>query len=336
LDGNVGYRTQQKNEQPLITRNRFLAACGAAVTCIVAKPVLAWMKREPEPCVDPAPNARVTSGSDLVDARNRGDTTSLKGPFAVNTVEATPIIPKTNILPAPAPRPIETVQSNPQEKRTAALRAEVMQRCITRDRWGVQSKEVSHPKEFFRKDQLTGIVIHHTASPNGRPPGQDLSALMDHGKLPYHFVIDRDGKIYAMTEDMWNHPDKIPVGEHAKGYNGAQSTLAKVGGSIGIALIGQFEDNPQNLQSYSPADAASMHPTGATIASLALLLAYIRSGYESSNRLQVLPHRDVRDWLQNKNVDVRNIEGTQCPGSRVMAVWDTLITGQEKLMNAKM
>lgn len=92
------------------------------------------------------------------------------------------------------------------------------------------------------------IVIHCTASPNGKP--LSVAAIRtEHIKrgfsdIGYHYVIDVDGSVHVgRKEDV--------VGAHAKGFNSR---------SIGVSMVGGLGGtDKQNPGVFSPEQWQSLH-----------------------------------------------------------------------------
>ena len=245
-----GYGWDTKpDKKPRITRRKVMGiGAGLLATCVTAAIAATLGDRR----ADQVPPDQ------KIDARQRNGAKPMGPPDfgSAPPIHATPITrvaemgstPEIHATPLPIPQILTPEStSSRREARRHELKAAVQAVFVPHDKWPTDRKEHPQITERFPKDRLTGIVVHHTATPNDRTPKQDLTALMSTGALPYHFVIDREGKIYGMTDSMMDLPNEIPVGEHAKGYNGAQNTLARVGGSIGVAVLGQYEKNPQDL-----------------------------------------------------------------------------------------
>ena len=139
---------------------------------------------------------------------------------------------------------------------------------ITRAGWGARPLNPNAPAEFAPFDPQTNpggllvyptpladwyrsIVVHHTALPLSDGPVEIQDLHMDergYADIAYHFVIGRDGSLYAGRALEQR-------GAHVAGYNT---------GSIGIVLIGNFE---------------TIEPTTEQLAALDALVAYLAQTY---------------------------------------------------------
>lgn len=99
-----------------------------------------------------------------------------------------------------------------------------------------RGNEYLWPQEYPRK--VKKIIIHHTASTKYlNNPEKAIRAIYHYhaqtrgwGDIGYNFIIDEDGEIYHGRAG-----DDGVVGAHTAGYNT---------GSVGIALLGDFSDDP--------------------------------------------------------------------------------------------
>lgn len=129
---------------------------------------------------------------------------------------------------------------------------------VPRARWDrTDACRPAGPPELARA--VRRIYVHHTNVLHDYDPGGEAAAAVrticrshvaERGfdDLGYNFVIDHYGRVY---EGRAGGPTAAVVGAHAAGFNH---------GSVGIALLGDFERN---------------HPTAASIAALDELMAWL-------------------------------------------------------------
>ncbi|MFO0704362.1 MAG: N-acetylmuramoyl-L-alanine amidase [Candidatus Andersenbacteria bacterium] len=110
---------------------------------------------------------------------------------------------------------------------------------ISRAQWGADESLMEWAPQYASVQQ---IVVHHTAGGNGgSDPAATIRGIYQYhaqtlgwGDIGYNFIIDPQGRIYEGRTGGWG-----VIGAHALGYNT---------GSIGIALLGTYENNPISSQ----------------------------------------------------------------------------------------
>ena len=125
--------------------------------------------------------------------------------------------------------------------------------------------------------EITEIIIHCSASPNGRDDrAEDIHLWhVDRGwcGIGYHYVIELSGNLAAGRPLYWE-------GAHAKGHNG---------NSIGICLIGTDEFTLKQMDKLRE-----------TVNNLTMFYpkAKVIGHYEVSSK--TCPNFDVQQWLKDE------------------------------------
>lgn len=149
-------------------------------------------------------------------------------------------------------------------------------KIITREEWGAVK-----PKSAYAKHKPKRIVIHHTWQPDiaGYAGVKSLLAVQryhmaDNGwaDIGYHFVVAPDGGIYACRP-----PDVVGAHCGNKPDKGGKRIFGNTG-SIGIALIGNFDEGKEQ-------------PTDFQIAHLVQMIVWLQQKYEIPERA-VYGHRE--------------------------------------------
>lgn len=164
---------------------------------------------------------------------------------------------------------------------------------VTRAQWRAKNLQANHDP----MGKPYRITIHHTAEPLTSDSlaatiaeVQNIQMLHVRDRhwadIGYHFLIDRAGRVVEGRN--------IEVqGAHAGNSEANQ-------GNIGIALMGNFEAQPERGPEYTRVQ----EPTAAQLAALDELVAALRAKYGIAAR-EVWGHDHFRD--------------TECPGSRLRA-----------------
>lgn len=160
---------------------------------------------------------------------------------------------------------------------------------IERSGWGARP-----PQRLLGKHTPNRFAIHHAVSPNDlnvsgaeRIRGFQDYHMDGHGwpDIGYHFLIDRDGKIYrGAAEDR--------IGTHVGGQNT---------GNLGINLLGQY-------QPPSALGIPAAEPTDAALKSAGHLIRYLADKYNIDVKRSV-----VQGHRENPG------QSTSCPGDLLLA-----------------
>ena len=146
------------------------------------------------------------------------------------------------------------------------------------------SKELPRRGDYRNRTlaQITGISVHHSASPMGKFGPVDFARWhidpKGHLKAPaiaYHYVIEPDGTIYQTNE-------LAQIGWHTVNYNTT---------NVGVLLNGNFEIE---------------QPTEAQLNSLRQLLQYLQELL--GKKLDIRGHKE---WTGNEKLTV-------CPGKNLL------------------
>ena len=164
---------------------------------------------------------------------------------------------------------------------------------VARSSWGARPIKLRNEPDPI--GTITRITVHHTADPNGVPGASLLenvarvkayqAAHQDDKRwadIGYHFVIDRQGRIFEGRELCWQ-------GAHA---GNEKANLH----NVGIAVMGNFD---------------RIKPTDAQQRSLEKLMEWLIAEY-SLPRSAVAGHDDVRRTSTGS--------GTKCPGKNLDAL----------------
>lgn len=103
-------------------------------------------------------------------------------------------------------------------------------KIISREDWGALPPRCGYEKNSL----INTLTVHHTATSNNYVNAiheiRSIQRFHMYGRgwcdIGYHFIIDRDGNIYA-CRPLW------AVGAHVKGHNY---------GNIGISLLGNYDE----------------------------------------------------------------------------------------------
>lgn len=167
---------------------------------------------------------------------------------------------------------------------------------IERSGWGARP-----PRSLTGKHTPNRFAIHHAVSPNNlsvsgaeRIRGFQDYHMDGHGwpDIGYHFLIDRDGKIYRGTAE-----DRI--GAHVGGQNT---------GNIGISFLGQY-------QPPSALGIPAAEPTDEALKSAGKLIRYLADKYNIDVKRSV-----VQGHRENPG------QSTSCPGDLLLNQIPKIIT----------
>jgi hypothetical protein len=198
---------------------------------------------------------------------------------------------------------------------------------VCRKSWGASSplkivdptRKTTYSKEYpYAK--VTGIVIHHTASSNTsddwskevrRIQSEHANKIVCekctqvHGDIPYHFLIDPNGKVYEGRAWIDDEGKSIKSGlrttqsggiEVVLGYHGHQNKMDN-GNTVGIAFLGCFlHDQVEFAQEVSKQEGSKEwmkgKPTPQAIESAKKLIKWI-AGKAGLSACAIFAHRDV-------------------------------------------
>jgi hypothetical protein len=197
----------------------------------------------------------------------------------------------------------------------------LLDQVITREQWGadesIRFKDGvdQWPRAFVTPELL---VVHHTATDNDyADPAAEVRAIYTYhtvvqgfGDIGYHLLIDNRGQIYEGRRGREDDVDRPGQREIVSANVVAGHTLGFNYGSVGIALLGTFIEEP---------------PTNAALSSLTQALAFEaeRAGLDPTIETDVQRMRGTvgdnifwRDGLSVVSGHQDCIE-TECPGERL-------------------
>ena len=151
------------------------------------------------------------------------------------------------------------------------------------------------------KEIFWGIVIHHTTLPGFGSPieqakfirdGQIIDKNYKFSDIAYHFVIASDGTVLEgrPITHMGTHAGKIQEGD---------KKLDPDYGSIGIVLVGNFDEH---------------EPDKKQLSSLVDLLNFLKEKYHISNN-GIFFHNEIKALVENSGLTSLSKEKT-CPGHK--------------------
>jgi hypothetical protein len=199
---------------------------------------------------------------------------------------------------------------------------------ITRAEWGAdESWRTLNPgctATPIIATQFNNAIVHHTDNSNAYGPAdsaglvQGIYYFHTHVNgwcdIGYNFLVDRYGQVF---EGRYGGITQPVVGAHAGGFNT---------GSVGVALIGEFQDTPVPAAMYASLvqllawrlAVGLVHPTAQTTVTAA---PYLGSLYAAGAQ--------VRLWTIAGH---RDFDSTVCPGDFAYALLPTLRIDVQRVM----
>ncbi len=189
---------------------------------------------------------------------------------------------------------------------------------------GIVARAGWHADEGLRRRaidfdrRVEKVIVHHTGTRNDAPSWPDEVAAIyrdaiarGYRDMPYHWLVDPDGVVYegrwarnvptGTTPDGEDRHHRSVRGGHALGHNER---------TIGVALLGTFDDRP---------------PTLAAFDALTALVAW------KCDRWQIDPERTTPYRLRNGSrqrlpnlCPHRTVRPTDCPGRSMTALLPSL------------